>query len=40
MSAYAPLLLEQKANKIKKTTDFEKGPVKHVRTVYESEDRQ
>ncbi|KAF9560805.1 MFS polyamine transporter [Agrocybe pediades] len=35
---YAPYLLEQKANTIRKNLDAEKGTFKHVRTIYESSD--
>lgn len=34
-TAYAPLLLERKAAKIRKTTDAEKGPAREVRTIFE-----
>jgi len=37
-AAYAPFLLEKKANKIRKNLDAEKGSSKHVRTIYESND--
>ncbi|KAJ6585510.1 MFS polyamine transporter [Mycena capillaripes] len=37
--SYAPFLLEQKANQIRKSLDAEKGPVRHVRSKYASEDR-
>ena len=36
ISAFAPVLLERKANKIRKTIDLEKGPYKSVRTVFET----
>ena len=38
-SAYAPYLLEKKAEKIKKTIDLEKGPYKSVRTIFDTTDR-
>ena len=38
IAAYAPCLLEKKANEIRKNLDLEKGSYKHVRTVYESND--
>jgi len=38
--AFAPLLLERKAERILKTMDTEKGPPKHVRTVFHNDDRQ
>jgi len=37
--AFAPLLLERKANKIRKTLDPEKGQHKNIRTVFQSNDR-
>jgi len=37
-SAYAPVLLERKANKIRQNLVAEKGSYKHVRTIYESND--
>jgi hypothetical protein len=37
--SYAPLLLERKANKIRNSMDPEKGQYKHIRTVYQSDDR-
>ncbi|KAF8215122.1 MFS polyamine transporter [Mycena galopus ATCC 62051] len=37
--SYAPFLLDQKANKIRKSLDAEKGPVRHVRSKFASEDR-
>ena len=37
--AFAPLLLERKANRIRKTLDAEKGQHKHIRTVFQSNDR-
>ncbi|KAH7912686.1 major facilitator superfamily domain-containing protein [Hygrophoropsis aurantiaca] len=36
---FAPLLLERKAEKIRKSMDSEKGPHKDIRTVFESQDR-
>ncbi|KAF9488438.1 MFS polyamine transporter [Pleurotus eryngii] len=36
---YAPVLLEQKAEKLRKTMDSENGAYKEVRTIYESPDR-
>ncbi|EGN92983.1 hypothetical protein SERLA73DRAFT_190368 [Serpula lacrymans var. lacrymans S7.3] len=36
---YAPILLERKAEQIRQTMDAEKGPHRHVRTVFESDDR-
>ena len=38
-SAFAPVLLEKKAQKIRKTVDIEKGPYKSVRTVFDTDDR-
>ncbi len=38
--AFAPLLLEREANAIRQTMNLETGPVKRVRTVYDTEDRQ
>ncbi|KAJ7863866.1 MFS polyamine transporter [Mycena leptocephala] len=37
--SYAPFLLEQKANRIRKSQDAEKGPVREVRSRFASEDR-
>ncbi|KIM73432.1 hypothetical protein PILCRDRAFT_829167 [Piloderma croceum F 1598] len=37
--SFAPLLLERKANKIRKTLDTEKGQHKNIRTVFQSNDR-
>ena len=39
ISAFAPYLLEKKAEKIRKTADLEKGPYKSVRTVFDIDDR-
>ena len=39
ISAFAPYLLEKKAQKIGKTIDLEKGPYKSVRTVFDTNDR-
>jgi hypothetical protein len=39
ISAFAPYLLEKKAQKIRKTIDLEKGPYKSVRTVFDTNDR-
>ncbi|KAG2753484.1 MFS general substrate transporter [Suillus brevipes Sb2] len=36
---YAPLLLERKAERIRRTMDAEKVPYREVRTVFESQDR-
>ncbi|KAF4575508.1 hypothetical protein EYR36_006868 [Pleurotus pulmonarius] len=36
---YAPVLLEQKAEKLRKTMDLENGPYKDVQTIYASPDR-
>ncbi|KAF4594382.1 hypothetical protein EYR40_009186 [Pleurotus pulmonarius] len=36
---YAPVLLEQKAEKLRKTMDLENGPYRDVRTIYDSPDR-
>lgn len=38
-TAFAPILLERKANKIRKTMDPEKGSVRDVRTIYDGADR-
>jgi hypothetical protein len=37
--SYAPLLLERKADEIRKTMDAEKAQHQHVRTVFQSDDR-
>ncbi|KAJ7105054.1 MFS polyamine transporter [Mycena crocata] len=37
--SYAPFILEQKADQIRKSLDPEKGPVRHVRSKFASEDR-
>lgn len=37
--AYAPVLLERKADKIRKTIGAKKAQHQHVRTVFESDDR-
>ncbi|KAJ7364851.1 MFS polyamine transporter [Mycena albidolilacea] len=37
--SYAPFLLEQKTNQIRKSLDAEKGPVRHVRSKFGDEDR-
>jgi hypothetical protein len=39
LSAFAPYLLDKKAQKIKKTFDLEKKPYKFVRTVFDAKDR-
>ena len=39
ISAFAPVLLEKKAQKIKKSIDIEKGPYKSVRTIFDTTDR-
>ncbi|KAG1731336.1 MFS polyamine transporter [Suillus paluster] len=36
---YAPLLLERKAERIRKSMDAEKAPYREIRTVFNSEDR-
>ena len=38
-AAFAPILLERKANKIRKTMDVEQGTVREVRTIYDTADR-
>ncbi|KAJ6508226.1 MFS polyamine transporter [Mycena sanguinolenta] len=37
--SYAPFLLEQKTNQIKRSLDAEKGPVRHIRSKFATEDR-
>jgi hypothetical protein len=37
--AFAPYLLEKKAEKIRKNIDVEKGPHKSVRTIFDTSDR-
>ncbi|KAJ7490621.1 MFS polyamine transporter [Mycena latifolia] len=37
--SYAPYILEQKANRIRKSMDAEKGPVPHVRSKFANESR-
>ncbi|KAF7364751.1 MFS polyamine transporter [Mycena venus] len=37
--SYAPFILEQKAKRIRKSLDAEKGPVRHVRSKFANEDR-
>jgi hypothetical protein len=37
--AFAPLLLERKANRIRKSLDPEKGQHRNIRTVFQSDDR-
>ncbi|KAJ7738406.1 MFS polyamine transporter [Mycena metata] len=37
--SYAPVLLEQKANRIRRSLDEEKGPFRHVRSKFDDEDR-
>lgn len=39
LTGYAPLLLENKAARIRKSLDLEKNQ-KEVRTIFDSEDRQ
>ncbi|KAM5544558.1 hypothetical protein V8D89_001456 [Ganoderma adspersum] len=36
---FAPILLERKANKIRKSMDVEQGTIREVRTVYDNADR-
>ena len=38
--AFAPILLERKANRIRKSVDPEKAGAQQVRTVFDNDDRQ
>lgn len=38
--AFAPVLLERKANRIRKSLDPEKGKLQEIRTVFDSQDRR
>lgn len=37
--AYAPVLLERKAERIRRSMDAEKAPYREIRTVFEGQDR-
>ena len=38
--AFAPILLERKANRIRKSVDPEKAGAQQIRTVFDNDDRQ
>lgn len=38
--AFAPLLLERKANRIRKARDAEKAEPREIRSIYDSADRR
>ena len=40
IAAFAPTLLARKADKIRKNMDAEKGNVRPVRTIYDTDERQ